>query len=122
MTQEQSPDRLNQYTRMLIFAGPARARLYVSPILPEEESLFETIDLLWQNMSLVEPDSQFKHVLREQLVEEAQREQMKQHLGLSEETKRTHTPWIASAAMVGAAATLAGAFAYWRWSASRQAA
>lgn len=123
MAQEkQSPDRLNQYTRMLVLAGPAKARLYVSPILPEEESLFETIDLLWQNMQRVEPDSQFKQVLREQLMDEAQREHTKQHLGLRKETRRSRTPWIASAAVVGAAATLAGAFAYWRWSASRQAA
>jgi len=107
---------------MLVFAGPAKARLYVSPILPEEESLFETIDLLWQNLQIVEPNPEFRNTLHAQLTAEAEREDALQHLGVQKEMHRSHKPWLASAAMVGAAATLAGAFAYWRWSAARQAA
>ncbi len=121
MAQEPSSDRLEQYSRILILAGPAKARLYVSPILPEEESLFKTIDALWQNMRRVEPDNDFKEQLHQQLMEEARRDVARQHLGISKEARRSRTPWLASAAALGAAATLAGAFAYWRWS-SRQAA
>ena len=121
MAQDTPPDRLEQYSRTLILAGPAKARLYVNPILPEEKQLFETIDLLWQNMQRIEPDEAFKAELHEQLMAEAKRERIKQHLGVRAGAIRSHTSWIASAAAVGAAATIAGAFAYWRWS-SRQAA
>jgi hypothetical protein len=121
MTKEPSSDRLDQYSRILILAGPAKARLYVSPILPEEESLFATIDALWQNLQRVEPDQAFKEQLHQQLMEEARRDVAKAHLGISKGPRRSRTPWIASAAALGAAATLAGAFAYWRWS-TRQAA
>ena len=125
MTQETSSDRLEQYTRTLIFEGPAKAHLYASPILPEEKSLFETIDQLWRTMQRVEPDEAFKELLHAQLAEEARRRVAKQQLGIERSDKkddhRSRTPWIASAAVVGAAATLAGAYAYWRWS-SRQAA
>ncbi len=122
MTQETSSERLEQYTRTLVFEGPAKAHLYASPILPEEESLFKTIDLLWKNMQLVEPEAEFRSVLHARLTDEAKREQTIQQLGLQKESHRSRKPWIASAAVVGAAATLAGAFAYWRWTASRQAA
>ena len=122
MTQEASSERVEQYTRILILEGPAKAHLYASPILPEEKSMFETIDLIWQNMERVEPSGEFKTSLHDQLLKEAQREQMKQHLGIQKELRRSRTPWLASAAVVGAAATLAGAYAYWRWNISRQAA
>ncbi len=122
MSQETSPDRLEQYTRILIFEGPSKARLYVSPILPEEKRLFETIDMLWKNMEAVEPQTEFRDTLHEQLLQEARREQARDHLGIQDERHHSRTPWIASAAALGAAATLAGAFAYWRWSTSRQAA
>jgi hypothetical protein len=122
MTKETSPDRLDQYTRNLLSEGPVKARLYASPILPEEKSLFETIDQLWENLETVEPGVQFTSALHEQLMQEARREQTRQQLGIQEEHHRSRTPWIASAAALGAAATLAGAFAYWRWSSSRQAA
>ena len=122
MAQEPSSDRLEQYTRTLIFEGPRKAHLYASPILPEEKSLFETIDMLWQNMQRVQPEAEFKNTLHARLMEEARREQTMQHLGIQKEHHRSHKPWIASAAAVGAAATLAGAFAYWRWTTSRQAA
>jgi hypothetical protein len=122
MTQETSSDRLEQYTRILILEGPVKAHLYASPILPEEKRLFEAIDLLWQNLERVEPDSEFKSALQARLMEEAHREQTKHHLGISQTMRRSRTPWIASAAVVGAAATLAGAYAYWRWNIARQAA
>ena len=126
MTQETSHDRLEKYTRTLVFEGPAKAHLYASPILPEEKSLFETIDQLWRTLQRVEPDEAFRESLHAQLAEEARRRTTKQQLGIAlEEEKETHrsrTPWIASAAVVGAAATLAGAYAYWRWAVSRQAA
>lgn len=122
MTQETSSERLEQYTRTLVFEGPAKAHLYASPILPEEERLFKTIDLLWKNMQIIEPDAEFRSALYAQLIDETKREQTMQQLGLQKENHRSHKPWIASAAVVGAAATLAGAFAYWRWAASRQAA
>jgi len=122
MTQKSFSDRIEQYTRILILEGPAKARLYASPILPEEKGLFETIDMLWRNLTRVEPNKEFKQALYKRLLEEARREQTKQHLGISPKPKRSRTPWIASAAALGAAATLAGAYAYWRWNSSRQAA
>ncbi len=122
MTKEPSSHRVEQYTRTLVFEGPAKAHLYASPILPEEEQLFKTIDLLWQNMQIVEPKTEFRSALHAQLIEEAKREQTMQQLGFPKENHRSRKPWIASAAALGAAATLAGAFAYWRWTTSRQAA
>ena len=121
MTQETSPERLEQYTRTLIFEGPAKAHLYASPILPEEKNLFETIDQLWRTLQRVEPDEEFKTALHARLTEEAKREAAKQQLGIKKEPHRSRTPWIASAAALGAAATLAGAYAYWRWSSRRAA-
>ena len=122
MSDKETDDRFDRYTRTLVLEGPGKARLYASPILPEEKSLFETIDMLWETMQPVEPDADFTRALHTQLVEEAAREQNKEHLGFRHGALRSRTPWIASAAVVGAAATLAGAFAYWKWSASRQAA
>ena len=122
MAQSPSSDRLEQYSRILILAGPAKARLYLSPILPEEEGLFETIDALWRNMQRLAPDDEFREQLRQQLIEEARRNMVRQHLGLSKSQRRFRPPWLASAAALGAAATLAGAYAYWRWNSSRQAA
>ena len=122
MSDKETDDRFDRYTRTLVLEGPGKARLYASPILPEEKSLFETIDMLWETMQPVAPDTDFTRALHTQLVEEAAREQNKEQLGFRHGALRSRTPWIASAAVVGAAATLAGAFAYWKWSASRQAA
>jgi len=122
MARHPSSDRLEHYTRMLVSEGPAKAKLFAAPILPEEKSLFRTIDALWRNLQRQELDPAFKDNLHVQLLEEAKRKQAMQHLGIQKETHLPHTPWLASAAMVGAAATLAGAYAYWRWNASRQAA
>jgi len=121
MSENETADRFDRYTRTLILEGPAKARLYASPILPEEKSLFETIDLLWENMQEVAPAAEFETSLRVQLLDEARREQNKAQLGFQNEHRRSRKPLIASAAVVGAAATLAGAFAYWRWNTSRHA-
>ena len=127
MSKNETTDRIDLYTRTLVLEGPTKAHLYASPILPEEKSLFETIDMLWEAMQPVEPDDEFVDSLHAQLIEEAGREQAMEQLGFRQKHSRMSSPWIASAAIasaavVGAAATLAGAFAYWKWSASRQAA
>jgi hypothetical protein len=122
MSLKETSRRLEQYTRTLIFEGPAKSRLVAGPILPEEKSLFETIDQLWQTMQRVEPDEAFKNKLYEQVLSEARRELSKRHLSIQKEERNKRSPWIASAAVMGAAATLAGAYAYWRWNTSKQAA
>ncbi len=113
--------RLEEYTRALILGGSGKAQLYAGPILPEEESLFHTIDLLWRNLKRVTPEPEFRDTLYKQLLTEARRQQTKQHLGFYQTPEKSPAPWVAPAAVVGAA-TLAGAFAYWRWAVSRQAA
>lgn len=114
-------ERLERYTHMLVFRGAAKARLAINPILPEEKQLFQIIDTLWETMQPVAPNPEFQETLHQQLMQEAQRELTRRHLGIRKEQSH-RSPWLTSAAMVGAAATLAGAYAYWRWNASRQAA
>jgi len=122
MSLKETPRRLEQYTRSLIFEGPAKAQLVAGPILPEERSLFETIDQLWKSFKRVEPDPEFKETLYQQIMQEARRELSRQQLGLQVVKRGKRSPWITSAAVMGAAATLAGAYAYWRWNISKQAA
>lgn len=123
MSQEPSPDRLERYTRVLQAQGPMKARLVVNPVLPEEEAIFELIDDLQDTLRPVTPDQAFKEQLRGQLLASAQREQNYRRLRIPATDTHIRAPWIAaSAAVLGATATLAGAYAVWRWSVSRQAA
>jgi len=123
MSQEPSPDRLDLYTRVLQNEGEAKARLVVNPVLPEEAAIFELINELQDALRPVTPDPAFKAGLRTQLMEASQREQNYRKLHIPATDKRIRLPWIAaSAAVLGATATLAGAYAVWRWSAARQAA
>jgi hypothetical protein len=75
-------------------------------------------------MTPVAPDAAFKARLHNQLVEQAARERSRRSLRmLVRRPRRSRLPWIAaSAAVLGATATIAGAYAAWRWNASRQAA
>ena len=123
MSQEPSPDRLDLYTRVLQNQGAVKARLVVNPVLPEEEAIFELIDDLQDTLRPVTPDIAFKTQLRDQLLASAQRQQNYRRLRIPATDKRIRLPWIAaSAAVLGATATLAGAYAVWRWNAGRQAA
>ncbi len=122
MSREPSSERLEFYTRMLQAAGEPKARLSVNPILPKEASYFQLINLLHGVLQPVAADAAFKAELRDQLVAMAQRENNRQQLALGEAPKRSRLPWIAASAVLGATATLAGAYAVWRWNASRQAA
>jgi len=123
MSQEPSPDRLELYTRVLQNEGEVKARLVVNPVLPEEEAIFELINALQEALRPVTPDAAFKARLRGHLMDSAQREQNFRLLRIPTTEKRIRLPWIAaSAAVLGATATLAGAYAVWRWNAGRQAA
>ena len=124
MSQDPSPDRLDRFTIALQASGETKARLVVNPILPEEEAMFELIQQLHEALQPVSPDPAFKAQLQTQLMEHAARERGKRALDIpAEPAKRSRLPWIAaSAAVLGATATLAGVYAAWRWNASRQAA
>ncbi|HID32975.1 MAG TPA: hypothetical protein EYP25_00125 [Anaerolineae bacterium] len=123
MSQEPSPDRLELYTRVLQNAGETKARLVVNPILPEEAALFDLVNELQDALQPAAPDLAFKARLRDQLLESAARERNHRKLRIPTTEKYIRLPWIAaSAAVLGATATLAGAYAVWRWNASRQVA
>lgn len=112
---------LTRYTRALITEGPAKAQLYAGDLPQEEADLFKVIELLWRHLQPVEPRPEFTARLSSQLIEAARRQQNARKLGIIPTQARSNSA-LASAAALGAAATLAGAYAYWRWSSSRQAA
>ncbi len=122
MSQDVHPDRLEQYTRGLQNAGAAKAQLLCNPILSHEEPVFALVRWLHQVLRPVPLDPAFKATLREQLVEAAAREHAQRQWQKNPTPVRSRLPWIASAAMLGATATLAGAYAVWRWGATREAA
>ncbi len=124
MSQEPSPQRIEAYTQALQNAGKAKARLMVSPILPEEEAIFEVIDALHESLEPVEMDATFRAQLKANLTEAAAREAGHQQIRMDSpsSTRRSRLPWIASAAALGATATLAGAYAVWRWNWGREVA
>ena len=122
MSREPSSERLEFYTRMLQAGGEPKAKLSVNPILSREAPYFQLITLLHGMLRPVAPDTAFKAELREQLIAMAQREINRQQLIVGDAPKRSRLPWIAASAVLGATATLAGAYAVWRWNASRQVA
>ncbi|HHB90745.1 MAG TPA: hypothetical protein ENK60_05510 [Anaerolineae bacterium] len=123
MSNEPSPDRLERYTHVLQNHGEAKARLVMNPVLPEEEAFFALIQDLQATFQPQTPDPAFKARLREQLIEAAQRERNLRQLRQPTPSRSTRLPWLAaSAAVLGATATLAGAYAVWRWNVGRQAA
>ncbi len=123
MSQEPSPQRIEAYTQALQNAGEAKARLMVSPILPEEEAIFQVIDALHESLEPVEMDATFRAQLKANLTEAAAREAGHQQIRAAQPpARRSRLPWIASAAALGATATLAGAYAVWRWNWGREAA
>ena len=112
---------LTHYTRALIIEGPAKAQLYAGGVPPEEADLFKVVELLWRHLQPVAPRPEFSVRLRNQLIEAARRQQNARKLGIMQTQDRSNS-LLTSAAALGAAATLAGAYAYWRWTSSRQAA
>ncbi len=122
MSQDIHPDRLEQYTHGLQNAGAAKAQLLCNPILAHEEPIFALVRWLHHVLRPVSMDPAFKAALRKQLVEAAARERAQRQWQQNSAPARSRLPWIASAAMLGATATLAGVYAVWRWGATREAA
>ncbi|RME85365.1 MAG: hypothetical protein D6775_02990 [Caldilineae bacterium] len=108
-------DVLNTHFDALIHQGEAKAKLIESdPSLPASMALlFTIVRLLWTTLRPVAPSPEFRRDLEQRLIQEAERRRVQEALGFAPERRAISPLWLVPVATLGAA-SLVGAYAYWR--------